>query len=201
MRIREWGLEKLKDEPGLGLSLGYLALTLIGLTYQWALFRRFDVNILDWAEFSDFVFASIHDPLVILLSLPAYGVPWGIQRCEVWLKRKPKYAKKTEYQPWQRSIGRLLSVVIVPMYFYIFVSIFAIIVTNRIKAGQGQRVTLEYNTNVPNAKPVLHTDPKPLWVGATSRAVFLYDDIKKETLIIPQGSIARILVEVKKDKR
>ncbi len=44
MRTKQWLTQKLKEEPGLALSLGYLCLTLIGLTYQWELLRRFGVN-------------------------------------------------------------------------------------------------------------------------------------------------------------
>jgi hypothetical protein len=65
----------------------------------------------------------------------------------------------------------------------------------RIHAGQGRRVLIEYNTNVPGAATLTSTSARPLWIGATSRAIFLYDDNKKETLIVPQGSVARIRVE------
>lgn len=198
MRIRQWLLEKVKEEPGLALSLGYLGLTFVGLTYQWALLRRFGVNVLDWAEFSDFIFACIREPLVLLLGIPAYSVLLLLQRLEAWQLSKPKYADTYERHPWQRMVGKVLGILIVPMYFYIFASFFAALVANRIKASEGQRVTLEYNTNVPEAKPPLPNDPKPLWIGATSRAIFLYDDQKKETLIVPQGSIARIRTEPRK---
>jgi hypothetical protein len=198
MRIRQWLLEKVKEEPGLALSLAYLGLTFVGLTYQWALLRRFGVNVLDWAEFSDFVFASIREPLVILLSVPAYSVLLLNQRLEAWRQRRSKNTNSDAPPPWQRTLAKALGILTVPLYFYIFASLFAILATNRITAGEGQRVTLEYNTNVPEAKFPLPTDPKPLWIGATSRAVFLYDDRKKETIIVPQGSIARIFVEPKK---
>lgn len=201
MTTREWVLEKLKEEPGLGLSLGYLGLTIAGLTYQWELLRRFGANVLDWAEFSDFVFASIREPLVVLLSLPAGLVVWWVGSRAKKQTQDPKYALLYEKQTWRYYLSLVCTLLMLPLYFYSFVSIFATIVANRIKAGQGQRVTLEYNTNVPSAKPALPTDTKPLWIGATSRAVFLYDDSKKETVIVPQGSIARILVEVKKGKR
>ena len=194
MTIREWVLEKLKEEPGLGLSLGYLGLTLAGLTYQWELLRRFGANVLDWAEFSDFAFASIREPLVVLLSLPAGLVVWWVVSHGKKQSQDPKYAAFYEKQTW-RYFSRICIASMLPLYFSSFVSIFASLVANRIKAGEGQRVTLEYNTNVPGAKPALPTAPKPLWIGATSRAVFLYDDSKKETVIVPQGSIARIFVE------
>lgn len=195
MTTREWVLEKLKEEPGLGLSLGYLGLTIAGLTYQWELLRRFGANVLDWAEFSDFAFASIREPLVVLLSLPAGLAVWWIGNIAKKQAQAPKYATRYEKGTWQYYLCLACAVSMLPLYFSSFVSIFASIVANRIKAGAGQRVTLEYNTNVPGAKPALPTDPKPLWIGATSRAVFLYDGSKKETVIVPQGSIARIFVE------
>lgn len=174
-----------------------MALTFVGLTYQWALLRRFGVNVLDWAEFSDFISASIREPLVILLSVPTYGVLWLLQYSQSWMDKKHKGGNKPAPPEWQTQLGRVLALLILPLYFYLFASTFAILTANRIKAGEGQRVTLEYNTNVPAAKPPLPTDPKPLWIGSTSRAVFLYDDRKKETLIVPQGSIARLFVEPK----
>jgi hypothetical protein len=201
MTIREWVLEKLKEEPGLGLSLGYLGLTLAGLTYQWELLRRFGANVLDWAEFADFAFASIREPLVLFLSVPAGLGVWLVGSRAKKRAQDPKYTAFNERGTWQYYVGLVCALSLLPLYFSSFVSIFASVVANRIKAGEGQRVTIEYNTNVPGAKPTLSTDPKPLWIGATSRAVFLYDDSKQETVIVPQGSIARIFVEPRTKKK
>lgn len=201
MTTKEWALEKLKEEPALALSLGYLVLTLIGLTYQWALLDKFGVNVLDWAEFSDFVFASIREPVVMLLCIPAYGVLLTALRWEQKTRQNQRYVALFESRPWQTLLGMILRILVMPCYFFAFTNFFALTITKGIKAGTAQRVTIEYNTNVPGAKPALSTGPKPLWIGATSRAVFLYDESKKETVIVPQGSIARIFVEPRTKKK
>ena len=193
--MKRWLADKLKDEPGLALTLGYVALTLIGLTYQWALFAKFRVNVLDWAEFSDFVFACLREPTVPLLCLPAYGVLWLCQRWEERLEKKEWYVRWFLGNLWQRKLNDVVRLMLAPMYFFTFAQLYALGIGRRIHQGQGRRVILEYNSNVPGGSAITATSVRPIWIGSTSRAIFLYDDQKKETLIVPQGSIGRIRVE------
>ncbi len=58
-----------REHPAIAASLLYFQVTTVGVIYSWALFRRFDINIFDYAEANDFLLAAFKDPLVFLLSV------------------------------------------------------------------------------------------------------------------------------------
>ena len=81
------------DHPALGLTLGYLLLSLLGLSYQWALFRQFEVNFFNYAEVTDFLMGAFREPITFALSLTALAVAlfvWYYNRWEMgWWRRHP----------------------------------------------------------------------------------------------------------------
>jgi hypothetical protein len=59
----------LKEKPALGVTALYLYISLLGSTYQWALFSRFDLNYFDFAEVNDFLTAAFREPVIVLFSM------------------------------------------------------------------------------------------------------------------------------------
>ena len=59
----------LREQPALFLSLGYVFLTFVGMVYEWLLFQRFGVNVLDYADVGDFLLAAVREPTVVALCL------------------------------------------------------------------------------------------------------------------------------------
>ena len=73
---------------GLLLTLAYVALTLVGMTYERWLFLYFKINILTYAETSDFLLAAVRSPLVILLCLLPLLLVWVLVRADQWARRR-----------------------------------------------------------------------------------------------------------------
>ncbi|MBC7805492.1 MAG: hypothetical protein H7145_05010 [Akkermansiaceae bacterium] len=62
-------LELLRREPALGFTLAYLFLAAVGITYDFWFFLFFGVNVLNYADFSDFLLAAVREPLVMAFTV------------------------------------------------------------------------------------------------------------------------------------
>lgn len=66
---QSWFRRTLAEQPALLVSLLYLLASVIGLFYSWSFLRPFGINMLQYAEISDFLLASIKEPLTWVLAL------------------------------------------------------------------------------------------------------------------------------------
>lgn|GEM_PF-6213179 len=102
----------LNEHTSVLLTLGYLALITSGILHESMMFLYFRVNILQYADPSDFVLAPLRDPLVIVATIaPVVGawlyVRFMTQAAEkIAAKRKqPKKIRKTPPWTWARSVS------------------------------------------------------------------------------------------------
>jgi hypothetical protein len=70
-----------------------------------------------------------------------------------------------------------------------FVTIYSKYQANRIKASDRGKVTVEYRTDAPSARPA---PVKAALIGTTSRFVFLYFPDGREAEVVPVDAIARL---------
>ena len=61
----------LTEHPALGLTSGYLLISLLGLSYEWTLFRQFGVNYFHYADVTDFLMGAFREPVTFVLALSA----------------------------------------------------------------------------------------------------------------------------------
>ncbi len=182
----------LHEQTGVVLTLGYLALIAIGILHESSVFLYFRINILQYADPSDFVLAPVRDPLVILATVAPIGAAWLYVRFmtraakKIAEKRgKPMPTQKT--RPWQWALMTVIWVVAVSLYYSRHVA-------NEIREGRGSlvKVTFVANPTPPDTAPTY-------LIGATGRAVFLYrlpqghtEDARTE--IVPLNNIARMMI-------
>jgi hypothetical protein len=180
-----------REHPGLLLTAGYLLLTLVGLGYELWFFRYFRINILEYVETTDFLFAALRTPLVIILSLLPLPLVWLFIRFNEWLRRRfPRYAGwDSRMQTSTVRIGVWTFFVLV--YATLFVQIYAERVTDRIKAGHGREVQVELTSGAPFPS-------RTLLLGTTSKFVFLYLPAEKKTHVIPIENLSRLVVSSEK---
>src|SRR6185295_20324709 len=91
--------ELLNEHSGLALTALYLLLIAIGMMYEWWLFFRFGVNILYYAQASDFILVPFREPLVILVSLAPIPLYAAYIRGARWLGLKLRPGKGWEAKP------------------------------------------------------------------------------------------------------
>lgn len=89
-----WRALLAEEHLGLMLTLSYLLLTLVGLSYEFWFFKYFRITIVEYVETSDFLLAAIREPLVIVLAvLPLFLIRLYL-RLENWLaQRMPAFGR------------------------------------------------------------------------------------------------------------
>jgi len=185
--------------PTLVLTASYLALTTVGLIYNFWLFRSFGINVVDYSETSDFLLSAVRTPLVIMLSVvPVFILLAGQYLNKLWLKRFP--SKKPGPGPWWNTddpkVWAVLGTVFVIIYAIYFTELYARRVARDIRNGKGKHVTVE----LMGAPGAVTADPT-LLLGTTGKFVFLYYPQRNQTRIIPVENISSITVARKQKQR
>ncbi len=193
-RRREDIARLLRDNPGLSLTLGYIAASLVGLLFSWSLLRRFGLNILDYTEVTDFLIAALREPLTFVVAGSAipvvYLLRWlsGKER-DYWLRNPPKTRVMQRYCSLSDQAYRdpLAEVFILVAYAFLFISLYSDWKVEQVQAGHGQRVDIEigWEDEAERMSRIL--------VGGTTRFLFVYDVEGQRMEAIPHESVLRVL--------
>lgn len=194
----------LVDHLGTGLTLSYLALVAIGMFHSVLGYRHFGINILDYAEASDFLLAPFRDPMVMVVTvLPAvlaFAYLRFFDRYSTRAREKRRAAGKALawWQSSEATVARtkpLLPFLATGMaMLWVFVSADAY--QRRLAAqamrGEGQRVLVELTNGTNDGG----TPRRPLvMVGATSRYFIFFRTADWQTEVMPTDNVLRILPE------
>ncbi len=184
-----------REHPGLLLTAGYLLLTLVGLGYELWFFMYFRLNILEYVETTDFLFAALRTPLVIILALLPLPVVWLLTRINEWFRRRfPSYARLDSRIQGKNPATRVgMWAFFVLVYATFFIQMYAERVTDRIKAGHGREVQVELTSGA-------RFSSRTLLLGTTSKFVFLYLPAEKKTHVIPIENLSRLVVSAEKKR-
>ena len=185
------------EHPALIVTLVYLLVSLLGLSYQWALFRHFDVNFFLYAEVTDFLMGAFREPITFGLSLSALAVGWLAHlyaRWERgwWSRHQPKnWLTRGYVRLTSAGFNRYAAVIFFLLYSVMFIRLYADERAAAFKEGEGQAVLLEA-TEGQERRPA--QDAAALMMGASARFVFLYRPDAAIVEVIPHENIARIVV-------
>lgn len=202
VRLRDLGMSfgrrLLSEQPTLVFTFAYIGLTLVGLVYDAWFYFYFKVNILEYSEASDFLFAAIRNPLVIILSLLPIALIFGLMgvRRKAMEKsaRYQAYAKRYDASRWNTpAMKAFIYGWFIVVYAILFTQIYAQRVANNIKAGDGRYVVLHSSGGATSLE-------KPILLGTTNRFFFLYYRSRRETEIVPVGSVASVTVDSRRKK-
>jgi hypothetical protein len=198
---RSWGWA---EHLGTGLTVGYLALVVIGMFHTFALYFRFGINILEFAEPSDFLLAPVRDPLVMVITVvPVLLVWWYMVASWAWSERV-RVRRRDEGKPiawWETKEENVDSMRRVMVWLRIPTAVlwvFAIGLgyqrraADAIMLGNGRRVAVETT----NGAVERGTEKRPLMlIGTTSRYLFLFRTEEWKTVILPVENVLRIAPE------
>lgn len=203
--VRDALLKLLRKDPALSFTFGYLFLTTVGIAYECWFFHYFGVNVLEYADFSDFLLAAVREPVVILLSVVSAAVILTLQEINYRARlRFPGYDRlnrRLNRNPWTRTgfanlslSPRVMIIATILVYFGgVFTPLYAVYRVDRIKAGHTRPVTVRLSDSGGAGANQPGTRTLPI-IGTTSRFVFLYDAKARQTRIIPVDNIAEITV-------
>ncbi len=185
------------EHPALGVTLGYLVISLLGLSYEWTLFRHFGINYFHYAEVTDFLMGAFREPITLVLSLTAMMVGAFVHytsRFERWwmTKRPPKSWFGRKYRAFATSrFSDWTPVMFFVGYSVMFVWIYAENRAEEFRSGDGAPITIEVVEGA-SARPPASSPT--LMLGTSSRFIFVYRPKERISEIIPHENIARIVV-------
>ncbi len=189
----------LREHPTLVLTAVYLALTIIGLAYDFLFFLHFRIQILEFAQTSDYLLAAIRSPSVILLSLAPIPLVVLARALDRWLRRRiPAYDRA--YRRYSLSAGRsqltrVLRVVFVLVYALAFIMWRAGREADAIKSGRRRPVQVQLEGAPGGATETLYL------LGASGSMAFFYDRQTTRTIVVPVDRIVRLTTDKVKPPR
>jgi len=189
------------EHLGTGLTVGYLALIVIGIFHTAVLLSRFGINVLDFAEAGDFLLAPLRDPLVIVATLVPIGVVYLYLRgSERWTERAraeraaaglprrwwhgdPERFRRYRLPLWIATI--LLWVLASGLHYEAWAA-------DRLKLGHGPRVRVELSSGQVEAG----TPGRPVMlIGSSGGYLFLFRTGEWRSVIVPVENVVRIVPE------
>jgi hypothetical protein len=187
------------ENLGLGLTLGYLFLTALGMFHRALVFLMFRINVFDYAEPSDFLLAALRDPLIIIACVAPIPIVALYFRMAYWLQKRSKKTnwfyggeKRRALANQYRQQVYLLCAVLWALAASLH---YANKVARDLRDGQGRRVHVEL---ISAPAPTVADSAPQLLLGTTQKYLFLYDAEKQMTSIIPVSNISRIRIDRRK---
>jgi hypothetical protein len=180
--------DRIEAHSGLALSALYLLLIGIGMMYEVWLFLHFSVNILYYAEAADFLLVPFREPLVVLVCVAPIPLFWLYMRTARWLWTTMKWTWKER----GRNARTSMNVLALVLWSTAFTAEYAKWVSNRIRDGHRQSVTIQTTSARTIAGPL---------IGTTGKFLFVYDAATKQTRIVTVDNIEQIVIQPRKKRR
>jgi hypothetical protein len=193
LRVPKW----LEDNPGLVVSALYLALSAVGLLYQFFFFRRFQLNVLEFSDATDFLMVVVREPLTVAMASLGLGFYWVYMKTSLavaawcyrrWPKLRKDPAKLAADREKARRIAPGLQLAFILTYALVFTQGYAIHQSKRARDGDFAQVTVQFKADaVATAEPF-----KATLLGTTTRFVFLYRSETKRAEAVPFDALAQL---------
>lgn len=162
--IFAWAKATLREHPALWVSALYVASSVIGMFYSWAYLRHFGINVFNYAQISDFLLASLKEPitwgLVVLAVLMVQSDNAMSRRVE---RKGPSRWFRWYGSPRYRLVNDLGAVLLVLMFIYTFATVQA----REARDGEGKIVDVVFEEDGAATSALL--------LGTTGQFVFLFD--------------------------
>ncbi|MFT6039301.1 MAG: hypothetical protein ACI9TP_002097, partial [Candidatus Azotimanducaceae bacterium] len=170
--------QALSEHPAFLLTSLYFVASSIGLVYSWAFLRGFDINILHYAEISDFLLASLKEPLTWLLTL--MGCLSVI--LDNAMSRRVAQKSRGRFFRWYASKRyRQVNYIAAVIAIIIFLLAYAQRAEREVRDGAGDLVTVHLTDGSP---------PKRLIILATTvKFIIFYEHATQRVDIHPNESI------------
>ena len=176
----QWLRSALREHPALLVSALYVAASVIGMFYSWAYLRRFGINVFNYAQISDFLLASLKEPLTWALVVAALLLVLGDNTMSRRVERRDTRWFRWYGSPRYRLINNFVALYIVLLFIYLF----ALFQAKETRAGEGKVVEVVFADTDMTATSLL--------LGTTGQFVFLFDAESNDVDIHPIENIHSI---------
>lgn len=191
----------LADHLGTGVTLSYLALVAIGMFHSVLGYQHFGINILDYAEASDFLLAPFRDPMVMVVTVLPAVLAWAylrtIDRYSTRAREKRRAAGKARawWESSDATLARtkpfmpLFALAMAMLWVFVSADAYQRFLAAKAMRGEGQNVVVELANGTLDGG----TPRRPLvMVGATSRYFIFFRTADWRTEVMPTDNVLRI---------
>jgi hypothetical protein len=186
-----------REHPAVVGSLLYVGITIVGVVYSWTLFKRFGINIFDYAETNDFLFAAFRDPAVFAISI---GTLLVASLSQIGTLLAVNFILRRRLQTELAGVAVIRSFLIALVFVLpIFVFITSIAVANLfgnrtadslLSPTDEPLTSVQYRATSGSDEQAKETDLRV--IGTTQSFVFFYDRKDTRTLVIPIAQIVEM---------
>ncbi len=177
----DWLHPIFREHPALLVSTFYVAASFIGMFYSWVYLRGFGINVFNYAQLSDFLLASLKEPLTWALVFLAAALVYIDNASSRRLERRGPSKWFGWYgSPRYRFVNNFAAIAMV----LIFIFAYAQNQARHTKAGDIKLVDVTFEESGVVTTSAL--------LGTTGQFVFLYDVGGNRVVIHPIESIHSI---------
>jgi hypothetical protein len=201
-------LQTLRREPALAITLCYLLVAMAGIFFNYSFYSKFGIPILSLSQIGDFLVAGIQRPMALLLVLSTFPLCWVFDRINMARRRRESvrrdrlraamplgtwkrwYLAYLEWRSTQKWTLRLGYLIVIVMYGWTFVAVYANYRADAVKRGETAQVRIWLNGDAEGLLP----EQAKSWsyLGAVANYVFVYDASAHRAVVLPVNNIARL---------
>jgi hypothetical protein len=175
-----------RNHPSLLLTLAYLLISAIGVIYSFFFYREFGINIVKFVDLSDFLLASIQEPISIVIFFGISFFTLAAYLLDLWSRKKfPGYRRWMINKGAAKYTDPVLPILFILYFVFVLVSDYAIGNANAIKVGDIDEYTVRFSELSPQTP-----ESSLALIGSTSRFSYFYNLENKQALVVPQENIA-----------
>ena len=185
------------QHPAMLLTLFYLLVSFLGLSFSWAFYAQFGIDYFDYAEIGDFILAAFREPVTFLLALSSLAIgivllvfQWLVNNFYDRFRERSRFiAALSRFDNGLNRWGVLPTIIVLFfVYCVIFISDHAGDKADDFREGRGERVLVHY------ADPLSDGESSELaaMLGSSTHVIFLYEPARKRVRIVPMDAIVAI---------
>jgi hypothetical protein len=181
-----------REHPTMILTFCYFIITIIGVLYSYFFYKEFNINIIKFADLSDFLLASILEPKSIIIFISLIIITSLYYWFEIFLRKKYKFfgnfMNKRLKSKYTDPIGYLFIMVVCTT---ILVQHLAIRNAIQIKSGNSDDFLVRISD------PGNHQVEENLaLLGSSSRYLYFYNNDKSEIQVIPVENVSFLIKKI-----
>ena len=159
-------------------SILYLIASLIGLLYSWAFLNAFGINVFRYADISDFLLASLKEPMTWLL---AFAALLSVALDNTYSLRVERRGAHRWFRWYGSERYRRVNYTVFFGLTAVMLYVYAIDKADNVRDDGGERFSVQLTDGAAPKQRVM--------LGTTARFVFLYNPEQERVEIHPTESI------------
>ena len=175
-----------REHPTILLTFCYFVITVLGVLYSYYYYKEFGINIIKFADLSDFLLASVLEPQTLILFLGVIMLTIVNILLEAFLKKRFKSYSKF-------STDKLKAKYTEPVAYILVITIITATMTSALASKNADKIKSgnfdEYQVRIADPGTLI-ADQSLALLGSTSRYIYFYHTKNSEALVIPVENVS-----------